>query len=105
MTVLLCSNAGAGNASRGGACGGGCGSWSSDISCDCAGCSKATVLIFLTRKLCVLDGVVCSCDVFAVVGGYFALGETLDAQQLVGAAVTLGGIYLVNKNAGGNDGS
>ena len=43
--------------------------------------------------------------VFAVVGGYFALGETLDAQQLVGAAVTLGGIYLVNKNAGGNDGS
>ena len=43
--------------------------------------------------------------VFAVVGGYFALGETLDAQQLVGAAVTLGGIYLVNKNARGNDGS
>ena len=43
--------------------------------------------------------------VFAVVGGYFALGETLDAQQLVGAAVTLGGIYLVNKNAGGNDGT
>ena len=43
--------------------------------------------------------------VFAVVGGYFALGETLDVQQLVGAAVTLGGIYLVNKNAGGNDGS
>jgi drug/metabolite transporter (DMT)-like permease len=41
--------------------------------------------------------------VFAVVGGYFALGETLDAQQLVGAAVTLGGIYLVNTNAGGND--
>jgi len=40
--------------------------------------------------------------VFAVVGGYFALGETLDAQQLVGAAVTLGGIYLVNTNAGGD---
>ena len=39
--------------------------------------------------------------VFAVVGGYFVLGETLDAQQLVGAAVTLGGIYLVNKGAEG----
>ena len=40
--------------------------------------------------------------VFAVIGGYLALGETLDSQQFVGAAITLGGIYLVNTNAGGD---
>ena len=35
---------------------------------------------------------------FAAAGGYVALGETLTPLQLGGAAVTLGGVALININ-------
>ena len=36
---------------------------------------------------------------FAALFGYLLLGETLDETQLLGAAVTVVGIYLVNTRA------
>ena len=36
---------------------------------------------------------------FAALFGYLLLGETLDRTQLLGAAVTVVGIYLVNTRA------
>ena len=36
---------------------------------------------------------------FAALGGFLVLGETLTPQQLVGAAITLGGVTLINGNS------